>query len=351
MSEQFTFAPRGPAESEGKLDLPEPQATPSGDQNLGGGDQETFSFTERPPNENDLSFKSNMERAKSLMGGAIASGAGALSGAGVGVTGAFGKNARVMQQSIDKLAAVLASSPDTAEKIIAARGGLPPPTGAATPDPIGGKGTYNWAKKFGAEDLEATKARSMSEASNMKKQADVYLKKIQDFDPQFKGVPERGGLMLPEYSGSGPRGESRPSIPAPTAPQQGPLASVGQFMQKHPIVSKTAAGALSGFGVGYGGMEAARKYQEGDIPGFVLSSLGAIGSLGSVFPFTAPVAAPLAVAAPVALELLEGVRSERRANIPARKRFEARSAPTPEEIAAIEEMGPATSRQGLGFRP
>jgi hypothetical protein len=113
-------------------------------------------------------------------------------------------------------------------------------------------------------------------------------------------------------------------------------------MQKHPIMARTGAGALAGFGAGYGGMEAARKYEEGDIPSFVLSSLGAIGALGSIFPITAPVAAPLAVAAPM---------MERQKNIPARKRFEALPAPSPEEITAYESMGPATSRQGLGFRP
>ena len=151
--------------------------------------------------------------------------------------------------------------------------------------------------------------------------------------------------MLPEYSGAGARGAQRAAVPQPPAQKQSPLASVGQFMQKHPIMARTGAGALAGFGAGYGGMEAARKYEEGDIPSFVLSSLGAIGALGSIFPITAPVAAPMAGS------LLEGARMERQRNIPARRRFEALPAPSPEEITAYESMGPATSRQGLGFRP
>lgn len=348
MAEEFSFKVRGPSEADGKVDLPE-----IGSNSLPVEDSGEFSFSQKPyepeASESVESFaaKENLGKGKSLIGGAITSGVGALTGAGVGVGGALGRNAKVMQKSIDKLATALATTPDTAEKIIASRSGLPPPMGAATPEPVGGRGTYNWAKAFGAEDLEAAKARNMSEAWRMKKEADVALEKIRGIAPEFKGVPERGGLMLPEYSGAGARGAQRAAVPQPPAPQQSPLASVGQFMQKHPIMARTGAGALSGFGAGYGGMEAARKYDQGDIPGFVLSSLGAIGALGSVFPGTAPVAAPLAIAAPMAGSLLEGARMERQRNIPAKARFEAMPEPSPEEIMAYESMGPATSRQGL----
>lgn len=352
MADEFSFKVKGPSESDGKIELP-----PISPEEESREDSAEFSFAHKPyqqePDESARAFaeRERMGKSRSLIGGAITSGAGALAGAGSGIGGALGRNARVVQQSIDKLAATLATSPDTAEKIIASRSGLPPPTGPATFDPAGGKGTYNWAKAFGAEDLEAAKARNMSEAWRMKKEADVALEKIRGIAPEFKGVPERAGLMLPEYSGAGARGAQRAAVPQPPAQKQSPLASVGQFMQKHPIMARTGAGALAGFGAGYGGMEAARKYEEGDIPSFVLSSLGAIGALGSIFPITSPVAAPLAVAAPMAGSLLEGARMERQKNIPARRRFEALPAPSPEEITAYESMGPATSRQGLGFRP
>lgn len=352
MADEFYFKVRGPSESDGKVNLPE-----VGVENLPAEDSGEFLFSQKHYEPDaaqtfeSFAAKENLGKGKSLIGGAITSGAGALTGAGIGIGGALGRNARVMQKSIDKLSTALATTPDTAEKIIASRSGLPPPTGPASFDPAGGKGTYNWAKAFGAEDLEAAKARNMSEAWRMKKEADVALEKIRGIAPEFKGVPERGGLMLPEYSGAGARGAQRASVPQPPAPQPNPLASVGQFMQKHPIMARTGAGALAGFGAGYGGMEAARKYDQGDIPGFVLSSLGAIGALGSIFPGTAPVAAPLAIAAPMAGSLLESVRMERQRNIPAKSKIEAMPEPSPEEIMAYESMGPATSRQGLGFRP
>jgi len=327
MAEEFSFSIRGPSDEGGKGGAPSATEGQGPDVEEGG-----FSFSAKPPAPEDYSFNPSIERGKSLTTGAISAGAGALTGAGVGAINVLGRNTKSMQKSIDALASVMAKSPDTAEKIIASRGGLPPPTGPAAIDPAGGRGTYNWAKAFGAEDLEATKARNMAEAWQ-------------------KGVPERGGLMLPEYSGSGPRGASRASLPAPAAPKQNPLASVGQFMQSNPVLSRTAAGGLSGFGAGFGAMEAARKKQEGDIPGFVLSALGAIGSAGSVFPATAPVAAPLAIAAPLAGELLEGVRAERRANIPAARKFEGLGQPSPEEIAEVETMGPAMSRREFRPRP
>jgi hypothetical protein len=346
MAEEFSFSIRGPSDEGGKGGAPSATEGREPDVEEGG-----FSFSARHPAPEDYSFNPSIERGKSLTTGAISAGAGALTGAGVGAINVLGRNTKSMQKSIDALASVMAKSPDTAEKIIASRGGLPPPTGPAAIDPAGGRGTYNWAKAFGAEDLEATKARNMAEAWQMKKQADVALQKIQGLAPEFKGVPERGGLMLPEYSGSGPRGASRASLPAPAAPKQNPLASVGQFMQSNPVLSRTAAGGLSGFGAGFGAMEAARKKQEGDIPGFVLSALGAIGSAGSIFPATAPVAAPLAIAAPLAGELLEGVRAERRANIPAARKFEGLGQPSPEEIAEVEAMGPAMSRREFRPRP
>jgi hypothetical protein len=341
MADEFSFKVKGPSESDGKIELPpiSPEEAPQEDSAESEESAEAFAERQR------------MGKGRSLVGGAITSGAGALMGVGAGMGGALGRNAKVMQQSIDKLATALVGTPDTAEKILAARSGLPPPTGPAAVDPAGGKGTYNWAKAFGAEDLEAAKARNMSEAWRMKKEADVALEKIRGIAPEFKGVPERGGLMLPEYSGAGARGVQRAAVPQPKPPQQSPLTSVGQFMQKHPIMAKAGAGALAGFGAGYGGMEASRKYEEGDIPGFVLSSLGAIGALGSIFPLTSPVAAPLAIAAPMAGSLLEGARMERQRNIPAKRRFEAMPAPTPEEIAEVESMGPAMSRRELGYRP
>lgn len=308
---------------------------------------ENFSFSVREPSPEVADGKqTEIDRAKSMMGGQLTAGVGALGGTGYGMATALNRNVQNLAEQLRSMA----PKAETAEMITGR--GLPPAQGPMSMDPAGGKGTYNWAKAFGADELEAAKARNMSEAWKMKQQADAALAKIGQIAPEYRGVPERAGLMLPEYGGAGPRGQTRAALPTPQpqqAPQPSALQRMGAFMGKHPIMSRTALGGAAGFGAGFGGMEAARKFQQGDIPGAALSGLGALSSVGSMIPATAPVAIPLSFATPVAAEVLEGARRERARNIPMRRSFESRPAPEQEEIGVLERMGPAMSRQALGY--
>jgi hypothetical protein len=343
MSDQgFSFEIKGGITGDQKIDssmlAPIPTEQPV--------ENENFSFTVRGPSTEDSSSK--IDQSKSIVGGQLTAGVGALGGAGYGMKTAISKN---VQDLADQLRS-MAPKAETAEMITGR--GLPPAQGPMSMDPAGGKGTYNWAKAFGADELEAAKARNMGEAWKMKQQADSALEKIGQLAPEYRGVPERSGLMLPQYGGSGPRGQTRTTLPTPMpqqAQQPSALQSMGSFMGNHPILSRTAMGGAAGFGAGFGGMEAARKFQKGDYPGAALSGLGAAASVGSMIPATAPVAIPLSFAAPIAADIIEGSRRERASNLPMRRRFESLNAPSPEEIAFYERMGPATSRQGLGFRP
>lgn len=308
---------------------------------------ENFSFSVREPSPEVADGKqTEIDRAKSMMGGQLTAGVGALGGTGYGMATALNRN---VQNLAEQLRAMVPRA-ETAEMITGR--GLPPAQGPMSMDPAGGRGTYNWAKAFGADELEAAKARNMGEAWRMKQQADSALAKISQLAPEYRGVPERAGLMLPEYAGAGPRGQSRTALPTPK-PQQAPQPSVlqrmGSFMGRHPIMSRTALGGVSGFGAGFGAMEAARKYDKGDIPGAALSGVGALASAGTMIPATAPVAIPLSFAAPIVAEILEGSRRERERNIPMRRSFESLPAPSQEEIGVLERMGPATSRQALGY--
>jgi hypothetical protein len=342
MSDQgFSFEIKGGITDDQKID-PSMLAPIPTDQPV---ENENFSFNVRGPSPEDS--PNEIDRSKSIVGGQITSGVGALGGAGYGMQTALHNN-------IDKIASAFKAAAPTAEtaEMITGRG-LPPAQGPLSMDPAGGKGTYNWAKAFGADELEAAKARNMGEAWKMKQQADSALAKIGQLAPEYRGVPERSGLMLPQYGGSGPRGQTRTTLPTPMpqqAQQPSALQRIGSFMGNHPILSRTAMGGAAGFGAGFGGMEAARKFQKGDYPGAALSGLGAAASVGSMIPMAAPVAIPLSFAAPIAADIIEGSRRERAGNLPMRRRFESLNAPSPEEIEAYERMGPATSRQSIGFR-
>lgn len=344
MSDQnFSFQIRGGVPEDQKIDQPSIESIPANQ--FAENDEFSFSMRGDGLKESQPSVDS-IDRSKSILGGQIVGGAGALGGTGYGMATAVNRNV----QNIAEQLRAMAPKAETADMITGR--GLPPAQGPMSMDPAGGKGTYNWAKAFGADELEAAKARNMSEAWKLKQQADAALARIGQLAPEYRGVPERSGLMLPEYGGSGPRGQARTTLPTPQpqqAPQPSALQRMGAFMGRHPILARTAVGGAAGFGAGFGGMEAARKAQQGDIPGAALSGLGALASAGSMVPAAAPVAIPLSFAAPVAAEVLEGARRERARNIPMRREFESRQAPAQEEIGVLERMGPAMSRQALGY--
>ena len=234
--------------------------------------------------------------------------------------------------------------------------------------PEGGSATFNYAKKFGLSDAQAMKISSMSEAQDIVKSRQAGISKAQELFPEYS--PRSAGSMIavPENVGSGPSTrfagqQARVPLPPPPVAQSGlSAASDAASGAIKSIGGNIAKSGLAGAGTGFGAAEAYRNYKEGDIPSFVLNSMGALGSsVMSAAPYLskaaaiAPYAGPAAIAAPLTALAIQGGKLERKRNIPAKQSYFARedrfAETTPEEMEFIEEMGPATSRQGLGFRP
>lgn len=198
-------------------------------------------------------------------------------------------------------------------------GGLPSPLGPDTRAPAGGRGTYNWAKAFGADELEARTATGMSEARQMQKQADLAKAKIAQIAPEMAPVAERGGLYLPQQTGTGPRGARTAPIPpvqGPTPP--GALTRAGEAAKTAAgavLRSPVTMGALGGLGAAEAGQEFYRRFKAGetpDIPGMMISGMGVVGGLASMAPH--PIVRGLGVAAsgvsPLGLYLLDKMRGK-----------------------------------------
>lgn len=248
-----------------------------------------------------------------------ATGATAAKGLQVGsdvleTTRAIGANARAQAAAAQAAQAGAPGAPPGAPGT--RPGGLPAPLGPDTRTPVGGEGTYNWAKKFGVDELEARTAPGMSEARQMQKQADVAKAKIAQIAPEMRPVAERGGLYLPQQTGTGPRGaRTVPIGPPPAPPQPGALQRVaGGAKSAAGAVARSPVtmGALGGLGAAEGGQEFYERYKQGDIPGMVLSGVGAVGGLASVVPH--PIVRGIGVAAssvsPLALYLLDKMRGK-----------------------------------------
>lgn len=195
--------------------------------------------------------------------------------------------------------------------------GMPPSLGPDTRTPAGGRGTYNWAKAFGADELEARTATGMSEARQMQKQADVAKAKIAQIAPEMAPVPERGGLYLPQQTGAGPRGARTAPIPPvqPPAPPPAPgaLQRIGSAVSSIPgavLRSPMVSGALGGLGATEMGMQAAERYSANDPIGAAIAGVGAGGGALSMAPHPIPraIGMGLAAASPLTLYLYDKMR-------------------------------------------
>jgi hypothetical protein len=181
-------------------------------------------------------------------------------------------------------------------------GGLPPAGGPVQRTPVGGKGTFNYAKSQGLADFDATRALDMSKqpggALDLRTQVAEAEKKI---GPGYRMDPQRADLMLPENVGSGPRGAPRVPIPPvePPAPTVGQRISNAFAPVKRTMNAPMVRGPLSGLMAGPMGMEAASRYEKEDYPGAALAGTGALAAGASMF--GVPYAMPMSVAAPAAL--------------------------------------------------
>lgn len=240
-----------------------------------------------------------------LMAGATGAGIGAAAGTaqkvGRGVS-ALGETVRDIRQAATTAANAAAGAPGPRPS------NLPPPGGPVVRTPVGGQATANYAKQFGLTDFDAARALDMSKspggAWDVARQVREAESKI---GPGWRMTPERADLLLPDTVGSGPRGQARAPIPpVPEPPGPGPLQRMAGAAARSPVMT----GALGGFGAGAGMAEATERYRRDDIPGAVTSGVGALGSLLSMYPPTAPVGIPMSVAGPLATM---GVDAYRRA--------------------------------------
>ena len=181
-------------------------------------------------------------------------------------------------------------------------GGLPPPGGPVQRTPVGGKGTFNYAKSQGMTDFDAARSLDMSKnpggALDLRTAVAEAEKKI---GPGYRMDPQRADLMLPENVGGGPRGQTRVPIPpveppSPTVGQRisSAVAPVGRALN-HPLVR----GPLGGLMAGPMGMEAASRLEKSDYPGAAIAGTGALSAAASMF--GVPYSGPIAMAAPAVL--------------------------------------------------
>lgn len=248
--------------------------------------------------------------------GAVA-GAGAAKGLQVGsdvmeTARAIGENARA-QAAAARTGQAAPGAPG------APRGGLPAPGGPVQGPPAGGRMTQNWIRAqdaAGAYEDVAQRARSMGEAHQMKEAAIQAENKIRQIAPEMRQVPERAGLFLPEQTGGGPRGARTapiPPVPGPTPP--GALTRASEAAQRGAgavLRSPLVMGGLGGLGAAEAGQEFYSRYKAGDVPGMMISGVGALGGLASVAPH--PIVRGLGVAAsgvsPLGLYLLDKMRGK-----------------------------------------
>lgn len=192
-------------------------------------------------------------------------------------------------------------------------GGMPPPQGPVSRTPVGGKGTFNYAKAFGLSDFDAARAADMSKAPgghyDIARQVREAEAKI---GPGYRMVPERADLLLPEQVGSGPRGARTAPIPTVEPPAPGLGQRVQGALGRSPLLSSTLGGAS----MGAQAAESAERLRRGDIPGAVGMGTGALGSAMTMLPRIAPGMGPpglaMSVAGPLYTAMADYTRSPNR---------------------------------------
>lgn len=209
------------------------------------------------------------------------------------------------------------AAPGTSPIITSPGGALPPAQGPIQGPPAGGKMTQNWIRAqdvpgAGAYEDVAQKARSMSEAHQMKEAAIQAEDKIRSMAPEMRQQPNRAGLFLPSQEGAGPRGartQPIPQVKGPSAFQRGSARMAA--MPRLP-------GVLGGIGAAEGLLETQRRLSEDDMVGAGISALGTVGGVAAMTPFgPARLAGTVAAtASPLATYLYDKMRGKRESNMP-----------------------------------
>ena len=214
-------------------------------------------------------------------------------------------------------AATPAAAPSGSSIITSSRGALPPAQGPIQGPPAGGRMTQNWIRAqdvpgAGAYEDVAQKARSMSEAHQMKEAAIQAEDKIKAIAPEMRQQPNRAGLFIPSQTGAGPRGSRTQPIPQIKGP------NVFQRGAARMAAMPRLPGAIGGIGVAEGLMETERRLGEDDMVGAGISALGTVGGAAAMTPFGPArlVGTAAATASPLAMYLYDKMRGKRESNMP-----------------------------------
>lgn len=235
----------------------------------------------------------------------LAMSAGTIPGVAVGSAVGGGRTALDIGRRVGDVASQVSSNLLQASQGVPGQstsGPLPPAGGPVQRTPVGGKGTFNYAKSQGLTDFDAARSLDMSKqpggALDVRTAVAEAEKKI---GPGYRMDPQRADLMLPENVGGGPRGQTRVPIP----PVEPPSPTIGQRISSavapisralnHPLVR----GPLGGLMAGPMAAEAASRYEKNDYPGAAIAGTGALAGTASMF--GVPYSGPIAMAAPAVL--------------------------------------------------
>jgi hypothetical protein len=166
-----------------------------------------------------------------------------------------------------------------------------------------GTPVQNWAQAMGYGDrgAETYKQAHQFEQGTRKGASIRSAATGQTFKPEFR-VPKPPVIEPPSTAGQ---------------KVLGTLESAGKAMSKVPVVS----GALAGYGAGSQGIEAAQRWNRGDVPGAIISGIGAAGSVASMVPhpLTRAIGAATATVSPAALWVLDKMRQQEQGALPAQQ--------------------------------
>lgn len=282
----FVYNPIGAPDTDNRIDAPKNISFPPAEEYK---NSDEFSYQSKGVEEQPEPPRPRP--SQSLESAVVGGGLGAAYGVGRavknGVFGLFGNNSN--QKILQKLVESGSITPEAAASAL----GMPPPGGRIASSPAGGKMTGNWAISAGMDDPEALRARTQAEAHQLRLKAIEAEDKIKKLfggeGSQYKLVPERASLMLPETPA---KSKTYSQILAELAAKNPRLASSIFGMSK--ILGSAAGGA----GAVFEGQNALDRFNEGDVTGATLSGLGSLSSgVGMLAPATLPITAPIAMVA------------------------------------------------------
>jgi len=206
---------------------------------------------------------------------------------------------------------------------------------------MGGSGTFNYGKKFGLTDIEASRALNMSKdpggASDLIDQRREAMQKIQQMGGGYAENPRFGGIMTPDQgAGRGPKMSftqqsavpPSPDLPSgkPAAfaqlppaqpvsavpPKPSPLAQLGMLAKQGTgavLNAPGVSGALGGLGMAESGQEFMKRQAAGDVPGQAMAGMGVLGGGMAMVPnpMVKALGAALSTASPLSLYLYDKI--------------------------------------------